>query len=320
MLMHWWRIVMTLVLQILILAAGFVLLVKGSDFFVVGASGIAKKFGIPELVIGLTIVAMGTSAPEAAVSIAGVLRGSADISVGNILGSNIMNILVILGLSCAILPVAVSKSTIRYEIPFTAFVTVVLLLMGLDGSIGRIDGVILWAFFILYFIYLFYMVKKNPKEHQEEEIKELSVFKTVLLTVAGLVMVVFGSRFAVDSASEIARFFGMSERFIGLTIVALGTSLPELFTSVQAARHGSTDIAIGNIVGSNIFNILFVLGTSSIILSIPFAQAFVFDSFVALGACVLLFVCALPKRAIGRISGILMLLSYAAYFAFIAWQ
>ncbi|MBR6245546.1 calcium/sodium antiporter [bacterium] len=311
---------MTLVLQILILAAGFVLLVKGSDFFVIGASGIAKEFGIPELVIGLTIVAMGTSAPEAAVSIAGVLRGSADISVGNILGSNIMNILVILGLSCAIFPVAVSKSTIRYEIPFTVFVTVVLLLMGLDGNIGRIDGIILWVFFILYFAYLFYMVKKNPEEYQGEEIKELSVFRTVLLTVAGLVMVVFGSRFAVDSASEIARFFGMSERFIGLTIVALGTSLPELFTSVQAARHGSTDIAIGNIVGSNIFNILFVLGTSSIILSIPFAQAFVFDSFVALGACVLLFVCALPKRVIGRVSGILMLLSYTAYFAFIAWQ
>lgn len=306
---------MTLVLQFLILTVGFVLLVKGSDFFVIGASGIAKKSGIPELVIGLTIVAMGTSAPEAAVSIAGVLRGSADISVGNIIGSNIMNILLILGLSCTILPVAVSKSTIRYEIPFAAFITVVLLLMGLDGIIGRIDGVILWGLFILYFVYLFYMVKKNPEEHQEEEIRELSAFKTALLTVGGLSMVVLGSRFAVDSASEIARFFGMSERFIGLTVVALGTSLPELFTSIQAARHGSTDIAIGNIVGSNVFNILFVLGTSSIILSIPFAPEFIFDSYVALGACALLFVCALPKKVVGRISGILMLLSYAVYFA-----
>ncbi|MCR5290121.1 MAG: calcium/sodium antiporter [Treponema sp.] len=313
---------MYLTLQFLILIIGFVFLVKGSDFFVMGAAGIAKKFGIPELVIGLTIVAMGTSAPEAAVSITGVIKGSADISVGNILGSNILNILIILGLSSVIIPIAVAQSSIRYEIPFTAFISVMLLILGYDRSIGRTDGIILWVFFIWYFYYLFRMVKQNPQEASidTEETPDMPIIKTIVLTILGLAMVIAGSHFAVDSASNIARTFGLSERFIGLTIVALGTSLPELFTSIQAARHHSTDIAIGNIIGSNIFNILFVIGTSSLIMPIPFASRFQFDAAVAIGACILLFFCSLPKHKIGRISGILMLISYALYFAYIAFN
>lgn len=304
---------MGIMVQIILLALGFLMLIKGADWFVGGASGIARRFGIPQLVIGLTIVAMGTSAPEAAVSITAALRGNASITIGNVVGSNILNILIILGLSSVIVPLAVARSTIRAEIPFMTAITVLLLGLGLDGTISLADGVVLTAAFVLYLVDLFVMARKNPEpEPEAEDLPQLG--KALLGLVIGLIFIVWGSDVTVDAAAAIARFFGMSDRFIGLTIVALGTSLPELFTSVTAARRGNADIAIGNIVGSNIFNILFVVGLSALIVPIPFAAAFRFDVLAAAGAGVLLFLCCVRNRKLGRKAGVLLLTAYALYF------
>lgn len=307
---------MHMLIELVLLVTGFVMLIKGADIFVEGAAGIAAKFGIPQLVIGLTIVAMGTSAPEAAVSIAAAFKGTADITIGNVVGSNIINILVILGVTALIVAVAVQQSTVRYEIPFVILVTIVLLVMGaLDGKIGRLDGVILWALFIVYLIYLFLMAKHGREE--EETQMDAPVWKLLLFVVIGAALIVIGADVSVDAASEIARVIGLSERFIGLTIVALGTSLPELCTSVVAARKGNADLAIGNIVGSNIFNILFVVGTTALIIPVPFNSAFVVDTAVAIGAAVLLWVCVFRKKKLTRPGGILMLAAYAGYFAYL---
>lgn len=307
---------MHMLIELVLLVIGFVMLIKGADIFVEGAAGIAAKFGIPQLVIGLTIVAMGTSAPEAAVSIAAAFKGTADITIGNVVGSNIINILVILGVTALIVAVAVQQSTVRYEIPFVILVTIVLLVMGaLDGKIGRLDGVILWALFIVYLIYLFLMAKHGREE--EETQMDAPVWKLLLFVVIGAALIVIGADVSVDAASEIARVIGLSERFIGLTIVALGTSLPELCTSVVAARKGNADLAIGNIVGSNIFNILFVVGTTALIIPVPFNPAFVVDTAVAIGAAVLLWVCVFRKKKLTRPGGILMLAAYAGYFAYL---
>lgn len=305
---------MDLLIQFLLLAAGFVMLIKGADWFVDGASGIATKFGIPQLVIGLTIVAMGTSAPEAAVSISAAFSGNADITIGNIVGSNILNIFIILGVSSVITTLAVAKSTIKYEIPFMTAITLLLLMLGLDGKIGLIDGIILIAAFALYMFYLFRMAKNNKEEQDAESEKKMGIAKAIIFTIIGLALIVLGSNVTVDAATKIAEAFGVSERFIGLTIVALGTSLPELFTSVSAARKGNADIAIGNIVGSNIFNILFVVGISSVIIPVPFVSNFIFDTIVATIAAVMLLVCCLKTKTLKRWAGILMLISYAAYF------
>lgn len=308
---------MEILIQLFILVLGFVMLVKGADWFVDGSSGIARKFGIPQLVIGLTIVAMGTSAPEAAVSITAAFKGSADITIGNILGSNILNVLIILGLSSVITSIAVAKPTVKIDTPFMIGMSILLPLLGLDGKIGLLDGIILLVAFVGYLSYLFVTAKKN-KEETDEETKELSLIKALLWTVIGLVLIVLGSDFTVDAATRIAKVLGLSERFIGLTIVALGTSLPELFTSVTAARKGNADIAIGNIVGSNIFNILFVVGLSATIIPVPFASGFIVDAIAAIYAAVLLWVCCFRTGKLNRPAGILMLISYVVYF-FIIW-
>ncbi len=307
---------MEFILQIILLCVGFVMLVKGADWFVDGASGIATKFKIPQIVIGLTIVAMGTSAPEAAVSITAALKGNADITVGNIVGSNILNVLVILGLSAVITPLAVAKSTIKVDIPFMIAISLLFLVMGYDGTIALLEGIILLVVFVSYLTYLFVLAIKD-KDNSEEDIKEMSVAKALAWTVVGLALIVCGSDVTVDAATKIAKFLGLSERFIGLTIVALGTSLPELFTSVSAARKGNADIAIGNIVGSNIFNILFVVGLSASIIPVPFATGFRFDTIVAIIAGVLLFACSLKDGKLKKWAGALMLLSYVVYFAMI---
>ncbi|MBQ2678597.1 MAG: calcium/sodium antiporter [Firmicutes bacterium] len=306
---------MNLLIKFLLLALGFVMLIKGADFFVSGASGIAYRFGIPHLIVGLTIVAMGTSAPEAAVSIAAAFKGSADITIGNIVGSNILNILLILGISSVLAALTVPKSAVRVEIPFVIIVSAVLLIMGLDGNISRIDGIILCAIFAFYMVYLFSKAKKDKKT--EEDVQKSPLWKNVLLTAAGLVLIVLGSNFTVDSASGIARIFGMSERFIGLTIVALGTSLPELFTSVSAARRGNVDIAIGNIVGSSAFNILFVVGMSALIIPVPFAAKFRVDAAVAAVAALILLLFCKRKKQINKPAGICLLSIYAAYFVYL---
>lgn len=308
---------MEILLQFVFLILGFVMLVKGADWFVDGAAGIADKFGIPQLVIGLTIVAMGTSAPEAAVSITAALKGTAAITIGNVVGSNILNILLILGVTSVIVTVAVAKTTIRYEIPYMLFVSALLLIFGYTGgNITFIEGIFLWVAFIAYLSYLFIMAKKN-KEVAEEEEKKKPIWLLLILALIGLVLIVWGSDVTVDAATEIAKAMGMSDRFIGLTIVALGTSLPELFTSVSAAMKGKADIAIGNIVGSNIFNILFVVGTTALITPVTFASGFVIDTLISIAAGILLWICVFKEQKLKRVGGIVMLVCYVAYFIYL---
>lgn len=311
---------MNILLNFVFLIIGFCLLIKGADLFVEGASKIADRFHIPQLVIGLTIVAFGTSAPEAAVGISAGLKGNASIAMGNVLGSNIMNILLILGITALIIPIAVQKSTLHYEIPFVLIISVVLLFLGkINSSLGLFDGIILWGFMIVFMIYLLRMAKKG--QAVVDDIPELdeneSFLKIIVITVIGMAAIIFGSRLTVDSATQIATFFHISERIIGLTIVAFGTSLPELITSVTAALKGKADIAIGNIVGSNIFNILFVLGTTAIITPIAFESSFIIDSIVGIAATILLFLCVVRNQKATRIGGIVMLLSYIAYFIYL---
>ena len=310
---------MDIVIQLALLVVGFVLLTKGADWFVDGAASIADRLGIPQLVIGLTIVALGTSLPEAAVSVSAALKGSADITIGNVLGSNIMNVLVILGLTSVLCPIPVQKSTVRYEIPFTILVTVVLVGLGLwDNMVNRMEGGILWGLMVVYLLYLLVMAKKGKvQEEEKKEEKKKPLWLLFVMVIVGAVMIVKGSDFTVDAASAIAKMFGMDERFIGLTIVAFGTSLPELVTSVTAALKKKPDIAVGNIVGSNIFNILFVAGTTAVITPVPYAPTFLVDSCVAIAAVGLLFLCVVRKQKLGRLGGLLMLLTYAGYFAYI---
>lgn len=306
-----------MILQILLLCIGFVLLVKGADFFVDGAAGIAEKLGIPQLVVGLTIVAMGTSLPEAAVSITSALKGSAGITVGNVVGSNIMNVLIILGITAIITRVAIQDSTLYVELPFMTGISILLIVFGMTGqAITFTEGVIFWVLFIAFLVYLFMMSKKNKASEEEIEC-EMSYLKCIIFIIAGGIMVVWGSDLVVDAASEIARTFGMSERFIGLTIVAFGTSLPELVTSITAAKSGNVGIAIGNIVGSNIFNILFVIGTTALICNVPFESKFLIDAAVAVGASVILWLGTIRHKELRRPCGIVMLIVYAGYFAYL---
>ena len=307
-----------MLLDFLLLALGFLFLVKGADWFVEGSSGIADKFGIPQLVIGLTIVAMGTSAPEAAVSITASLKGTADIAVGNVVGSNILNILIILGISSVFTSIAVAKTTVRYEIPIMLLSTFLLMGFGMQGgTVNLWEGIILWICFIGYLSYMFKMVKKGEMVAEEVATTQKPVWQLLIWGLVGLGLIIWGSDLTVVAATSLAKRFGMSERFIGLTGVALGTSLPELFTSVSAARKGKADIAIGNIVGSNVFNILFIIGTSSLIIPIIFEASFLIDSFVAVAAGVILWLCVFRKKKLTRLHGILMLLCYAAYFAYL---
>lgn len=310
---------MSVILQLALLAVGFVLLMKGADWFVEGASKIADKLGVPQLVIGLTIVAMGTSLPEAAVSISAALKGSAELTVGNVVGSNILNVLLILGLTAVICVIPVQKSTVFYEIPFVIVITAVFAVLGLaDHQISRGEGGILWGFMIVYLLYLLKMAKKGqPLEEAPESNENDRLWKMILMVLLGAGMIVVGSDLAVDAASELARIFGMSERFIGLTIVAFGTSLPELVTSVVAATKGKSDIAVGNIVGSNIFNILFVVGTTALITPVVYSEGFFVDSICAVATVVLLMICVVRKKKLSRIGGGIMLVAYAAYFVYL---
>lgn len=307
-------------LQVVLLAFGFVLLVKGADWFVEGSSGIADKLGIPQLVIGLTIVAMGTSAPEAGVSIQAALADNGSIAVGNVVGSNILNILVILGIASAITPIAVAKTTVRYEIPIMLGATFLLLGFGMTGgNIVWWEGLIILAAFVGYLLYMFVMTKKGLMQAEEMEQTSAPIWKLVLMAVIGLAIVIWGSNITVDAATSLATTFGVPSSFIGLTIVALGTSLPELVTSTMAARKGKADIAIGNIVGSNIFNILFVIGLSALITPVEFASGFIVDALISVGAGVVLWLCTCRKKKLNRMDGIIMLVLYAAYFAYLVY-
>lgn len=314
---------MSLWLAILLLVIGFALLIWGADFFVDGASRVAARLKIPQIVIGLTIVAFGTSAPEAAVSISAGLKGSADLAVSNVVGSNILNIGIILGVSALITPLAVQKGTRKFEMPYVMIVTVILMLLGMfDGKLGWGDGLILWAGMILFLVYLLNVAKKGKAEAQDEEQdekkKKAPLIWLIVKIIIGGVAIVFGSDFAVDGATAIATSVGWSERLIGLTIVSLGTSLPELVTSVIAAIKKNADIAIGNIVGSNIFNILFVLGTTALITPVAYTEAFIIDNIVAFVIAALLLVLVLNKDCkLKRVGGGILLVSYVIYFVYL---
>lgn len=337
---------MTLLFNLVLLSIGLFALAKGADVFVEGASGLAARLGIPSLVVGLTIVALGTSAPEAAISIASASQSTSSMAIAGVFGSNIINTLVILGVTALVVEVPVRHTTMRYEIPFVVFVTMVLLVLGVrDGWLGRGDSLFLLLLLAAYLAYLVIIARRSsgssdlptepsdlPSEPGEPALKSRgdnkdeggasvpgertpmrSLPKLVLLCLVGAVAICAGAQFTVNGATEIARMLGMSERVVGLTVIALGTSLPELVTSLAAARKGQADIAIGNVVGSSIFNVLFVLGVSGVIAPMPFAPELLFDGVVALASVALLWLVCLRNRRLGRVGGVSLLASYAVY-------
>ena len=316
----------------ILLIIGFVLLIKGADFFVDGSSSVAKILKVPTIIIGLTVVAFGTSMPELSVSVTAALRGSNDLAVSNVLGSNIFNLLVVLGCCALVKPVAAKWSLLKKEFPFSILITVILLLVDSDFSIMKVldgnQGFVLgrWAgllFLILFVLYIYATVKSalrsraEAKDMEEEEYKTMSPLKSGIYIVIGLIGIVWGGNLVVDSASNIALTFGWSQTFIGLTIVALGTSLPELVTSVVAAKKGENDLAVGNVVGSNIFNILLILGVSSFITPITLDVTAVYDTIILIIASIVVYVSAISKREIQRKEGILFLVCYVAFFLYV---
>ncbi len=312
---------MIILISVIEVVIGFILLIKGADFFVDGASSIAVKLGVPQLVIGLTIVALGTSAPEAAVSISAAVDGNNGISIGNVIGSNIMNVLVILGVTSVITTLTVKAATVKVDIPVMIGATLLMLLWGvIGGTINKVTGIVFLLGLATYIGYLIWYAKTTDASDEGEGIKDLKLWMIPLFILGGLGAIVLGSKLAVLGASNLAKVFGVSDRLIGLTIVALGTSLPELITSITAARKGNADIAIGNIVGSNIFNILFILGMTSVLIDLPFRAKganFLIDGIIALIVAVLLLVLVFKEKKLGRGEGILMLLGYAAYFTYL---
>lgn len=312
---------MIILISVIEVIIGFILLIKGADFFVDGASSIAVKLGVPQLVIGLTIVALGTSAPEAAVSISAAVDGNNGISIGNVIGSNIMNVLVILGVTSVITTLTVKAATVKVDIPVMIGATLLMLLWGvIGGTLNKVTGIVFLLGLATYIGYLIWYAKTTDASDEGEGIKDLKLWMIPLFILGGLGAIVLGSKLAVLGASNLAKVFGVSDRLIGLTIVALGTSLPELITSITAARKGNADIAIGNIVGSNIFNILFILGMTSVLIDLPFRAKganFLIDGIIALIVAVLLLVLVFKEKKLGRGEGILMLLGYAAYFTYL---
>ncbi len=321
---------MHIVLPVLLLVVGFAALIKGADFFVDGSCAIAKRLRIPDIVVGLTIVAMGTSAPELAVSVSAAIGGSSDIAIGNVVGSNILNILIILGLSALILPLCVDRSMFKRDIPvllLTAVLLPALMLLGgrdADGrfTLGRISGAILVVLFIGYIALtvrqaLAYRRANPAPEGESEHTAVMPWWKCALFTLGGGVLIVVGGNISVDAATDIARELHIGEDVIGLTIVALGTSLPELMTSVVAARKGNSDIALGNIVGSNIFNVLFILGTSMLIRPMGAEMFNLVDQLVLLVVSAYLAVTAFTGKKLSRIEGASYLVLYAGYMVYL---
>ena len=298
-------------MQYLFLLVGFLCLIKGADLFVEGSSSIAKKFHIPSMIIGLTIVAMGTSAPEAAVSISSSLIGQNDMSVANVVGSNLFNILVVLGLSAIISKLPVSKNTIKKDTPFLIAICILTFIFAINLHISLLEGLI----FLGIFAWFIYDMIKEAKNNNDEvdDINELSMLKTILYIVIGLIGIVFGGDLTVDAASAIATQFGLSQNLIGLTIVAVGTSLPEFMTSLIATRKGETEIAIGNVIGSNIFNILFVLGIASVISPMTITINAVIDILFMICITVILFINMKTKKFITKKHGICYIVLYITY-------
>lgn len=299
--------------NILLLLLGFVLLIKGADFFVDGSSSVAKLLKVPSVVIGLTIVAMGTSAPEAAVSITAGLSGSNEIAVSNVVGSNIFNMLVVVGVCAAIKPFALDKSILKRDFPVNIFATALVLSLMLIGStLSRVNGIVMLLIFVAYVAYLVICAIKN-REERGEEIKALSPFLSVVYIVGGLLAVIFGGDLVVDNATVIAQAAGWSETFIGLTIIAIGTSLPELVTSIVASKKGENELALGNVVGSNIFNLMLILGLSSSISPIAVDSRAVANMILLLVMTALMYLLCVARKKLGRVEGITMVALYAVY-------
>lgn len=304
----------------LLLVVGFFLLIKGADFFVDGSSSVAKRLKVPSLIIGLTIVAMGTSAPECAVSISAALAGSNELAIANVVGSNIFNLMAIVGICALLCPMNIQKNSLLQEYPISVGAAVLLMLFGLTGMIiGRLEGILLLAVFAAFLTWMVLSALKARQE-AEEEYKVLPVWKCVLFIVGGMAAIVIGADFVVDSASAIAASFGLSENLIGLTIVAFGTSLPELVTSLVAAKKNEVDMALGNVIGSNIFNILFVLGIAGTISPMTFIGENVIDIIVLIGVSALVWIMAWPKKRLGRVHGGIMTAVYAAYVVYICMR
>lgn len=314
-----------MLIPVLLIILGFALLIKGADFLVDGASNVAKRFHIPEIIIGLTIVSIGTSMPELVVSTTSALKGCSDMAIGNVIGSNACNLMLILGLASVIRSIKVQNSTKKIDIPLAiAFSVLFMVLCNAGNDISRLDSIILLVLFALFITYTIVMAKQsgNSDEEEETEIKEgknkkLTILKDIFFIIAGIIALKFGGDLTVDNAVVIAKHFNLSEQIIGLTILAVGTSLPELVTSVVAAIKGNSDIAIGNIVGSNIFNMLFIIGVASLISPITYNPAYNMDLLCVIIATVTLLIFTLtpPKNEMNRINGLIYLLMYGGYIA-----
>lgn len=299
----------------ILLIVGFVLLIKGADFFVDGASSVAKLLKVPSVIIGLTIVAMGTSAPEAAVSISAGIAGSSDIALSNVIGSNIFNLLIVVGVSAIICPMVTEKVIMRRDIWWSLGAAVAVLIMMLNLKISRIEGILLLCGMAAYIGVL--VADALKKRDTGDEVKAMSPLKSALCIIGGLAAIIVGGDLVVDSACDIAAAFGMSEALIGLTIVAAGTSLPELVTSIVAAKKGDSGLALGNVVGSNIFNILFILGAASALSTINVAPELFIDTAILIAVTLLMYFLCRSKDKTSRGEGVLCVLVYAAYMAYI---
>lgn len=323
----------------ILLLIGFILLVKGADYFVDGSSSIAKKLRVPSLIIGLTIVAFGTSAPEASVSITAAINNQNGMAIGNVIGSNIFNLLMVLGASGIIKPLIVEKSMLSKEFPFLLLISIILVTLSLDtlffnstiNTIGRIDGLILLVLFGFFLYYLISSALKNRNESYFEEESSIdidtvnikvieksdSIIKPILISIIGIGAVIFGGNLVVNSASNIATNLGISEQLIGLTIVSIGTSLPEFVTSVIAATKGESDLALGNVVGSNIFNILFILGASSVISPLTVDYKLIIDGIIMILSTLLVYFYAYRKNNISKLESLSLLVFYLLYLGYL---
>ncbi len=307
-------------LKYIYLIVGFVLLIKGADFFVEGSSSVAKKLRVPSIIIGMTIVAMGTSLPETSVSVSASLAAKNDLAISNVIGSNIFNLMVVCGICAVLCPLTVDGTTLKRDFPFSIVIAGLLMALGgIDGVVGRFDGILFLVLFVVFLLIMIYSAKKSRDNSAPEadEYKIMPVWKCILYMVGGIAAIAAGGEMVVEGASDIARAFGMSENLIGMTIVALGTSLPELVTSVVAARKNELDMALGNVIGSNIFNILFVLGIASAISPVSYTNENLIDSAVLIVMSMIVLIFCLPKKRLIRWNGAAMLALYAGYTAYI---
>lgn len=308
---------MNIFTALLLLVLGFVLLIKGADYFVDGASSVAKKFRIPSIIIGFTIVAMGTSLPECAVSVTASLANNNALAISNVVGSNIFNLMVVCGASAIFAPLAIQKSTLLKEFPFSIFCALLLLVLGYTSfNLGRMEGIVLLVLFLVYLLWMIFSALKNRQEI-DEDVNILPTWKCLLFIIGGAIAIKYGGDFVVDGASFIATKLGFSQNLIGLTIVALGTSLPELVTSIVAARKNEVDMALGNAIGSNIFNILLVLGVAGAINPVAFIMENVIDIVILTIMSAYVWILAWTKNHINKTEGISMILIYVIYLVYI---